>query len=75
MTVEELAREQQRTLPKDDLRPYAGQWVALRDGRVVTSALDPVTLRDHPDVRQDDLLTPVPGRRQRRLHPLAGSTG
>lgn len=60
MTVEELEREQEKTLPKDDLRLYAGQWIALRDGRVVTSAPDPVALRDHPDVRGDDLLTPVP---------------
>ena len=60
MPVDELTREQERILPKDDLAAYAGQWVALRDGLVVASDLDPVALRDHPDVRKDDLLVPVP---------------
>jgi hypothetical protein len=44
----------------EDLTPYAGSWVAIRDGKVVASALDSVELRDHPDVREDDLLMPVP---------------
>jgi hypothetical protein len=29
--------------PKEDLRPYAGKWIALRDGYVVASADDSVT--------------------------------
>lgn len=44
----------------EDLTPYAGSWVAIRDGKVVASTLDPVELRDHPDVHDDDLLMPVP---------------
>jgi len=60
MTVEELEREQQRLLPKEDLAPYAGQWVALRDGRVVAHDLDPVALRDKQEVVETDMLMPVP---------------
>lgn len=44
----------------EDLTPYAGSWVAIRDGKVVASALGAVELRDRPDVRDDDLLMPVP---------------
>lgn len=55
-----LEREQARIIAKDDLTPYRGRWVALRDGRVVASAVDGESLRDNPDVREDDVLTPVP---------------
>lgn len=44
----------------DDLTPYMGSWVTLRNGKVVASALDPVELRDHADVRSDDDLVLVP---------------
>lgn len=44
----------------EDLTPYAGSWVAIRNGKVVASGLESVELRDHPDVREDDLLMPVP---------------
>ena len=60
MTVEELQHEQDRLTPKDDLRPYAGQWVALRDGHVVAAALSGVALRDDPDVQDDDVFLRVP---------------
>ena len=60
MAVTDFEREQDRFLPKEDLSPYAGQWVALRDGHVVASDLDPVALRDKPEVRADDMLMPVP---------------
>jgi hypothetical protein len=45
---------------REDLSEYAGSWVAIRDGKLVASALDPVELRDMPDVRHDDMLIPVP---------------
>lgn len=45
---------------REDLSRYAGSWVAIRDGMVVVSALDPVELRDNPKVRDDNLLMPVP---------------
>ncbi|MHB1469705.1 MAG: hypothetical protein ACYCSI_05335 [Solirubrobacteraceae bacterium] len=47
---------------REDLKGYAGSWVAIRDGAVVASALDPVELRDMPEVHEDDLLMPVPDR-------------
>jgi hypothetical protein len=43
-----------------DLTPYAGQWVALRDGEVVASDLDAVALRYRPEVLPTDALLPVP---------------
>jgi hypothetical protein len=47
---------------REDLTPYAGSWVAVRDGKVVASALDSVELRDMPEVHDDDVLMPVPDR-------------
>ena len=47
---------------REDLTPYAGSWVAIRDGTVVASALDSVELRDKPGVHDDDVLMPVPDR-------------
>lgn len=44
----------------EDLTPYAGSWVAIRDGKVIASALDSVELRNKPEVREDDFLMPVP---------------
>jgi hypothetical protein len=47
---------------REDLTQYAGSWVAIRGGRVVASALDAVELRDKPEVRENDVLMPVPDR-------------
>lgn len=47
---------------REDLTPYAGSWVAIRDGKVVANALDAVELRDKPEVRENDVLMPVPDR-------------
>jgi hypothetical protein len=44
----------------ENLTQYAGSWVAIREGKVVASALDPIELRDRSDHRDDDLLMPVP---------------
>lgn len=52
--------DQASLAPKEDLRPYAGKWVALRDGYVVASADDSVSLRDDDAVRESDQLLPVP---------------
>lgn len=60
MAVEEVQREQRDSMPREDLSPYAGQWVAIRDGKVIASDLDAVALRNHTEVRSDDLLLPVP---------------
>lgn len=60
MAVDELAREQGKALSHDDLSAYRGQWVALRDGRVIASDFDAATLRDKFEVESTDELTPVP---------------
>jgi hypothetical protein len=60
MTVHELNDEQMEAVPMEDLREYAGQWVALRDGYFVAVAADPEALRRHSAVRPDDVLLPVP---------------
>jgi hypothetical protein len=60
MPVDEIQREQAQLIPHEDLGPYAGQWVAIRDGKVIVSDLDAVALRSRPEVREDDLLLPVP---------------
>lgn len=44
----------------EDLTKYAGSWVAIRDGKVIASALDSVELRNKPEVTETDLLMPVP---------------
>jgi hypothetical protein len=54
MSVTELERLQEELNPKEDLSQYEGHWVALREGRVVAVADDPVSLRAHPDVKDDD---------------------
>jgi hypothetical protein len=60
VTVKEIQKKQRDVMPKEDLEPYAGQWVALRNGYVIASDLDPVALRDKPEVAETDTLTPVP---------------
>ena len=60
MTQTELLAAQERVMPKEDLTPYAGQWVALRDGHVVAAELDPIALREREDVLPSDDLMPVP---------------
>ena len=45
---------------EDDLTPYRGTWVAIRDGKVVANALDALELRDDPAVRENDWLLLVP---------------
>lgn len=56
MTVAEC---QQQLVPREDLTSYAGQWVALRDGYVIASALDAVTLSTQPEIYEADVLIPV----------------
>jgi hypothetical protein len=46
----------------DDLAPYRGSWVAIRDGKVIADAIDPVELRENPAVREDDWFLLVPSQ-------------
>lgn len=59
MSVTDAERLQDELSPKEDLSPYAGQWVALRDGRVVASDIDPTRLRENAEVRERDIIIPV----------------
>ncbi len=59
MSVHDVENAQEALVPRDELEPYAGQWVALREGRVVASAHDPTTLRANPEVLPDDVLLAV----------------
>gem|GEM_PF-2075408 len=54
-----VAGRQEQFVPKENLASYVGLWVAVRDGYVIASALDAVTLRDQPEVYEDDVLMPV----------------
>ncbi|HAM01604.1 MAG TPA: succinyl-CoA synthetase subunit alpha [Acidimicrobiaceae bacterium] len=51
---------QREPIVTDDLSIYRGSWVAVRDGQVVADAIDPVELRDKPEVREDDVIFLVP---------------
>jgi hypothetical protein len=55
-----LETEQARIIAGEDLAAYRGRWVALRSGRVIASDVDAESLRNHPDVQESDVLTPVP---------------
>jgi len=59
MTVGELERRQHELGPKDDLTPYGGQWVALRDGHVVGHDVDPTRLRAQEGITDADAIVPV----------------
>jgi hypothetical protein len=59
MTVKDIQRQQRALMPKEDLARYAGQWVALRKGRVIASDINAEQLKEHSEVRDDDVLMPV----------------
>lgn len=58
-TARELRLEQEKLTPKEDLAPYGGKWVALRDGHVVASDADPARLRHDERVAPGDVIIPV----------------
>jgi hypothetical protein len=43
----------------EELDAYDGQWVAMRDGRVIAHALDEESVRGSEDVEATDLVFPV----------------
>jgi hypothetical protein len=64
MTIDELERAQGRLMPQEDLSGYAGRWVALREGKVVATDVEAVTLRQHDEVEDTDVITFVPVARE-----------
>ena len=56
-------RAQAQHGPKEDLSPYMGRWVALRDGKVVASDLSMSALRSQAAVTHSDVIMPVPRTR------------
>jgi hypothetical protein len=61
-SVEETEEALSDWMPKEDLRQFAGEWVALRRGYVVEHDLDLARLREHPQVWDDDVFLSVPRR-------------
>jgi hypothetical protein len=59
MAVDEANRQQEALTPQEDLSAYNGQWVALRDGHVVATNLDPGRLLDDPAVEPTDVIVLV----------------
>jgi hypothetical protein len=49
----------------ENLDPYDGRWVAMREGKVVAHAADEETLKAHPQFVEGDLAFPVG-------HPVTG---
>lgn len=49
--------------PKEDLAPYMGKWVALRNGKVVASDFSAKGLRSKSEVSPTDVIIPVPRSR------------
>jgi len=61
---QESFREAQSKLDaKEDLAPYMGKWVALRNGKVIASDLSAKALRSQSEVRPTDAVIPVPRSR------------
>ncbi len=58
-TQEDFERAQTELNPREDLAPYRGRWVALRDGYVVASDLSLTSLRAQPGLRETDVFMPV----------------
>ncbi len=59
MTPLEVLRQHEELAPKDDLRQFEGQWVALRRGHVVAHDRDPAELLGRPEVEPGDAIMQV----------------
>ena len=55
----EETEDDELALPEDDLEHYDGEWVAVRDGKVVAHDVDPEALQANPAVLPTDDLFPV----------------
>lgn len=61
--VQQEAQEAQNRMNEmlpEDLEDYTGQWVAIRDGRVVIASEKAEEVFNSPDVEETDLLYLVP---------------
>jgi hypothetical protein len=66
MAVQEqdsFRRAQAELEPKEDLSPFMGKWVALRNGKVIASDLSAKGLRSKAEIRPTDVIMPVPRSR------------
>jgi Family of unknown function (DUF5678) len=59
-SVRDAENAQRDSMPREDLRRFAGEWVALRKGKVVGHDEDLGRLRRRDGARPDDVLIPVP---------------
>jgi hypothetical protein len=57
--LEEVGEAQEELSPKEDLTPYVGRWVAMRDGYVVASHRRLGKLRKKSEVQEEDVLMAV----------------
>lgn len=57
--MSDVEAEERPELPPDDLEHYDGEWVAMRDGRVVAHDPDEEALRAKPEVLGTDDVFPV----------------
>jgi Family of unknown function (DUF5678) len=57
-TLEET-EDDELALPEDDLEHYDGEWVAVRDGKVIAHDVDPEALQANPAVLPTDDVFPV----------------
>jgi hypothetical protein len=55
----EETEDDELALPEDDLEHYDGEWVAVRDGKVVAHDVDPEALQANPEVLPTDDVFPV----------------
>ena len=51
---------QDRPLSSEDLTPYRGRWVVLRDGRIIADGDSPEELRASEEVKQSDIVVLIP---------------
>jgi hypothetical protein len=56
---EAVEEEDESRLPEDDLEHYTGQWVAMRDGKVIAHEADAESLQANPAVLPTDDVFPV----------------
>jgi uncharacterized protein DUF5678 len=59
LSTPEHREPEQAELDPHDLSNFDGEWVAVRDGKVVAHSPDEETLRADPNVRDGDDIYPV----------------